>query len=62
MPILKIFKELKKNSATSGIKVFIMTNQQDSMQWPQNAKPDKFLIKAQTTPTELISLISKELK
>lgn len=56
----EVFREVKKDPATKDIKVFIMTNQQDSeSQWPDEVKPDKFFIKANTTPTQLLEVIEK---
>lgn len=57
----EIFKEIKKNDLTKKIKVFILTNQQD-VQLTDGEKPDNFLIKANTTPTQLMEIIKKEIR
>ncbi|MBI1866248.1 MAG: response regulator [Candidatus Staskawiczbacteria bacterium] len=55
---IEIFKQIKENEKTKDIKVFILTNQQDvQMQQLGNAKPDKFIIKANISPTQLLELI-----
>jgi DNA-binding response OmpR family regulator len=60
---IDVFKEIKSNEKTKDIKVFIFTNQQDSqLEWPEGIKPDKFLIKADTTPSNLMEIIKQELK
>ena len=60
---MEVFREIKIHSKTKDIKVFILTNQQESqLQWLDDVKPDKFLIKANTTPAQLLELIKQELK
>ncbi len=60
---MEVFREIKKNKETKDIKVFILTNQQESqLQWLDDIRPDKFLIKANTTITQLLELIKQELK
>ncbi|MDO8529893.1 MAG: response regulator [bacterium] len=59
---IEVLKVIKTNDATKDIKVFILTNQEESGIQPLgDIKPDKFLIKANITPTDLIGLIKKEL-
>ncbi len=59
---IEVLKAIKTNDATKDIKVFILTNQEESGVHPSgDIKPDKFLIKANITPTKLIELIKKEL-
>ncbi|MBI3337084.1 MAG: response regulator [Candidatus Staskawiczbacteria bacterium] len=59
---IEIFKQIKENEKTKDIKVFILTNQQDvQMQQLGNAKPDKFIIKANISPTQLLELIKEYL-
>ena len=59
---IEVFKEIKKNKKTKDIKIFILTNQQD-VQPEQlgDAKPDKFIIKANISPTQLLELIKSNL-
>lgn len=58
----EVFKEIKKNKKTKDIKIFILTNQQD-VQPEQlgDEKPDKFIIKANISPTQLLELIKEYL-
>lgn len=59
---IEVFKEIKKNKKTKDIKIFILTNQQDVQ--PQqlgDEKPDKFIIKANISPTQLLELIKEYL-
>lgn len=59
---IEVFKEIKNNEATKKITVFMLTNQQNSMvEWPDEQRPEQFLIKANTSPTQLIQIIEKEL-
>lgn len=59
---IEVFKEIKKNKKTKDIKVFILTNQQDvQLQQLGDEKPDKFIIKANTTPTQLLEIIKEYL-
>lgn len=60
---MEILRELKKDSVTKDIKVFILSNQEFSeSQKPDDIKPDKFIIKAHIRPTELLEVIKKELE
>ncbi len=60
---MEILKEVKKNKETKDIKVLVLTNKQDTqLQLPDDFKPDNFLIKANTSPTQLLELIKKQLK
>lgn len=57
---IEVFKEIKKNKKTKDIKIFILTNQHDVQ--PQelgDAKPDKFIIKANVSPTQLLEFIKE---
>jgi len=59
----EVLKEIKSNNATKGITVFIMSNDTASDLKEAGAiKPDKFILKANTTPTQLIDLVKKELE
>lgn len=57
----EILIKLKKDSSTKDIKVFILTNKEKVSESLKNIKPDKFIIKANTTPTKLIEMINSEL-
>jgi len=59
----EVLAAIKKNPKTKDILVFILTNQQESeMPVIAGVKPDKFIIKANITPSELLEVIKKELK
>jgi len=58
---LEVLRAIRKNEATEHIKVFIMTNRQEEANAKSDIKADKFIIKANVTPSELINLIKKEL-
>ncbi len=58
----EVFKEIKKNEKTKDIKIFILTNQQDiKPEQLGDTKPDKFIIKANISPTQLLELIKEYL-
>ncbi len=55
----EIFLMLKKSDATKDILVYVMTNQDGvELSTPGGQKPDKLIIKANITPTNLIDLIN----
>ncbi|MBI2050158.1 MAG: response regulator [Candidatus Staskawiczbacteria bacterium] len=57
---IEVFKEIKKGKKTKDIKVFILTNQKEVQ--PQelgDAKPDRFITKADITPTQLLEVIKE---
>jgi CheY-like chemotaxis protein len=57
-----VLLQVRKNSATRATKVFILTNQEkNDLQNFDGAKPDKYIIKANITPTQLVELIKQEL-
>ena len=59
---MEVLKEIRNNNATKGVKVFILTNQENTeSRFDDNVKPDKFIIKANITPTQLVELIKEEL-
>ncbi len=59
----EVLSFIKKNPKTKDITVFILTNQQESeMPVIAGVKPDKFIIKANITPSELLEVVKKELK
>ena len=57
---VEVFKEIKKNKKTKDIKIFILTNQKE-VQFKEfgDEKPDKFIIKANISPTQLLELIKE---
>ncbi len=60
---MDILTEMKKNIAAKDIVVFILSNQADAeSQMAGAVKPDKFIVKANVTPTELLEIIKKQLK
>ena len=59
---MEVLNKIKKDEETKDIKVFILTNQDESQIPKQDVKPDKFIVKANTTPTELVEIIKEELK
>lgn len=57
----EVLSAVRENPVTKKVKVFILTNQENSeAQFPKGVKSDKFIIKANTTPTQLIKLLEKE--
>jgi|SRR3989338_9066927 len=59
---MEVLSQVRKNKAAKGITVFILSNQEQSqIEIPADAKPDKFIIKANITPTQLVELVRKEL-
>lgn len=59
---IDIFKEIKSNEKSKNIKVFILTNQSEVQFDQSDAKPDKVIIKANITPTQLVDVITEALK
>ncbi len=59
---MDILVEMKKNPATKDITVFILSNQTEIKIKEGGAKPDKFIVKANVTPTELLDIVQKQLK
>jgi len=59
---MEVLKEVRKNNATKNTKVFILTNQENvKFSETDTIKPDKVIIKANTTPTQLVEIIKEEL-
>lgn len=59
---IEVLRELKTNETTKNTKVFILTNQDDVKFEESDAiKPDKIIIKANITPTQLVDTIKNEL-
>lgn len=60
---VEVLREIRKDDSTKDIKVFILTNQDNVQLESQSGevKPDKFILKVNTTPTQLVETIKKEL-
>lgn len=59
---MEVLREIRNNNATKDIKVFILTNQNNVELGQDGVKPDKLIVKAHITPTQLVELIKEELK
>lgn len=59
---VEILREIRDNPKTKDITVFVLSNQ-EKLELPEGdpIKPDKFIIKANITPTQLLEVIKKEL-
>lgn len=58
-----ILSEIRNNSETKDSTVFIFSNENNiESLLPTNIKPDKILVKADTTPTQLIAIIKDYFK
>ncbi len=56
----EILAEIRKTPATKDVKAFILTNQENAEgQMPAGVKPDKIIIKANTTPSDLVEIIKE---
>lgn len=56
----EILSQIRKNPATKDMTVFILSNQENAGdQLPEGIKADKIIIKANTTPTDLVAIIKK---
>jgi len=59
---LEILYALRKNDATKDIAVFILSNySSDALKGITYIKPDKFLIKADITPMQLVELVKGQI-
>ena len=59
---IEVLKEIKNNKAVKDIPVFILSNYlSPDLQKPDSPKPDKFILKIDTTPAKLIKIIKNEL-
>jgi len=59
---MEILKEVRNHPATKDIVVFVLSNYTISdEQKADSAKPDKYIMKANITPTELVNLIKEQL-
>lgn len=60
---VEVLKKVREHTATKSMKVFILSNQESSqMAHDAKAKPDKFIVKANITPTQLVSVVKEELQ
>ncbi len=60
---LEILYAIRKNEATKNIAVFILSNYtSDALTSMSYIKPEKFLVKANITPTQLVELVKKQIK
>ena len=59
---MEILAYIKKTHATKNVPVFISTNQEQTSIDSKGIQPDKFIVKAHITPTQLVELIKKQLK
>lgn len=58
---VEVLREIRNNKATKGIKVFIFSNQENTGLAPDDpVQPDKFIVKANITPTQLIEMIKEQ--
>lgn len=59
---MEVLSEIRKHDETKNIKVFILSNQEvvDSKE-PGAAHPDKSIIKANITPSQLAEIVTQEL-
>src|SRR3989344_3168653 len=59
---VEVLKEVRQHDTTKHIAVFILTNQtKEELQNMGDVRPDKFLIKANIAPTQLLDLVKKQL-
>lgn len=55
---MEILKEIRKNDTTKNIVVFVTSNYtSEELNHDEDAKPDKFILKTNITPAELVKLI-----
>ena len=60
---IEVLKAIRNTSATKDIIVFILTNQEKTQLTElSEARPDKIIIKANTSPTQLLEIIEKQLQ
>jgi CheY-like chemotaxis protein len=60
---LEILNALRKNSATKDVPVFILSNYtSESLLKMQEIKPDKYLIKSDTSPAKLVAVVREQIK
>lgn len=60
---MEVLRDIRNDSGVQDIPVFVLTNQKEEQgEKSNNIQPDKFIIKANITPTQLLDLIKKQLK
>ncbi len=61
---IEILKKIKEQEETSNLPVFVLTNynSQEMEQEAKRLKAEKFIIKTECTPTDLIGVIKKRFK
>ena len=59
---IEILKEIKENEETKNINVFVLSNYTNEEILTNRIKPDKFILKTEITPTELVKLVKNNLK
>lgn len=59
---LEILRAVRENDVTKNIKVFILSNYtSDALLNIKYIKPDKFIVKSSTTPTQLAEIVKEQL-
>ena len=57
---LEILRALRENKVTQDVKVFIFSNYtSDALLNIQYIKPDKFILKSATTPSQLVEIVKE---
>lgn len=60
---MEVLEEIKGNAQTKDIIVFILSNYtNEKIEQTDKIKADKFILKAEITPTQLVTLIKEQLK
>lgn len=60
---MEVLKEIKGNAQTRDITVFVLSNYtNEKIEQTDKSKADKFILKAEITPTQLVTLIKEQLK
>lgn len=60
---MEVLRSIKAEEKTKDIPVYVLSNQTTvESEEPGQIKPDKFIIKANITPTELVKLINEKIK
>ena len=60
---VEVLREIRNTKSTKNILVFILSNQESTgLSDDDPVKPDKFIVKANITPTQLIETIKKQLE
>ena len=59
---VEVLREIKTNDKTKDILVFVLTNQEGvELQGSNGVKPDRLIIKANITPTQLLEIVKNKL-